>query len=686
MRYTLQTHHTTQKIDYAQELNTDQFAAVTAAPGPALVIAGAGSGKTRTLIYRVAYLFENGIAPQQILLLTFTNKAAREMLYRVENLLPIDASQIWGGTFHAIGNRLLRRHASEVGLRPDFTILDREDSKSLLTSCLASLGLSVKDKKDKKDKLFPRADAILELFSLAINTQQSLEQLASSNFVHLTEYLPQLTQLQTVFQQRKKSSNVVDYDDLLTLPLALLENHETIRQRYQQQWLYLLVDEYQDTNLVQARLIDLLAAQHKNLMVVGDDAQSIYSWRGANFANILDFPKKYPEATTYRIETNYRSTPEILAVANASISHNVKQHPKHLHSNKPASAKPALVPLTDATQQARFIAQRIQELHDEGIALNEIAILYRAHSHAIELQLELSRRNIPFLITSGIQFFEQAHIKDLCAILKIAINPNDEVAFKRTAQLLPGIGDRGAEKLWSQLQGKTVWDGISPTSAKSLTSWQKLSQLIDQLRAMSADPAANPDNATFIQLILEKFYENYLKLTFDNAEQRLDDLRQLQEFSQQFETLSDFLSQITLLTNVDTPQGRLEENKENQLQDTLKLSTIHQAKGLEWKIVFLIMLCDGALPMARCLHDPDQLEEERRLFYVAVTRARDALYLTYPLMRLQRNPITGDLFQTRSRFLNEIPEKLLEEWKVETPATSFSQTNPGNLRGSANWL
>lgn len=684
MRYTLQPHHASVKINYAQELNSDQLTAVTAAPGPALVIAGAGSGKTRTLIYRVAYLFENGISPQQILLLTFTNKAAREMLYRVENLLPIDASQIWGGTFHAIGNRLLRRHAAEVGLRPDFTILDREDAKDLLSACLASLGLGSKDKKEKKDKLFPRADAILEFFSLAVNTQQNLEQLAHSGFGHLIEYLPSLTQLQSTFQQRKKSSNVVDYDDLLTLPLELLQNHETILQRYQQQWLYLLVDEYQDTNMVQARLIDLLAAQHKNLMVVGDDAQSIYSWRGANFANILDFPKKYPEATIYRIEANYRSTPEILAVANASIAHNVKQHPKHLHSNKPASAKPALVPLTDATQQARFIAQRVQELHDEGVSLNEIAILYRAHSHAIELQLELTRCNIPFVITSGIQFFEQVHIKDLCAILKTAINPNDEVAFKRTVKLLPGIGDRGADKLWQQLQGKTSWDGITPSSSKSLTYWLKLVELIDQLRLQASDPATASDTGSFLELILEKFYENYLKLTFDNAEQRLDDLRQLQEFSQQFETPSDFLSQITLLTNVDTPQGRPEEN---QPQDALKLSTIHQAKGLEWKVVFLIMLCDGALPMARCLHDPDQLEEERRLFYVAVTRACDALYLTYPLMRLNRNPITGDLFQSRSRFLNEIPNELLEEWKVEAPTTiSFPQTNPGTLRGSANWL
>ena len=395
MRYILNPQPVSFTIDYSKELNPDQLAAVTAEPGPALVIAGAGSGKTRTLTYRVAYLVENGIAPEQILLLTFTNKAAKEMLYRVENLLPFDLSQLWGGTFHAIGNRLLHRHASTVGLKADFTILDREDAKDLISACFSSLGLDVKD---KKDKLFPKPDAILELFSFAANTQQTLEHLTSTSFSHLAEYLDLLVQLQKTFCQRKKRANVADYDDLLTLTLELLENHEEIRERYQQQWLYILVDEYQDTNTLQARIIDILAAKHRNLMVVGDDAQSIYSWRGANFMNILSFSEKYPEAKTYRIEMNYRSTPQILEVANASIAHNIKQHPKHLRAVKAASSKPAIVPLSDATQQARFIAQRILELHESGTPLNEIAILYRAHSHAIELQLELTRRNIPFLI------------------------------------------------------------------------------------------------------------------------------------------------------------------------------------------------------------------------------------------------------------------------------------------------
>lgn len=679
MQYVLHSQPASFSINYAQELNPEQLAAVTAPPGPALVIAGAGSGKTRTLTYRVAYLVENGISPNQILLLTFTNKAAKEMLYRVENLLPFNLTQLWGGTFHAIGNRLIRRHAATVGLKPDFTILDREDAKDLLGACLPSIGL------DPKDKLFPKSDAMLELFSFAVNTQQTLDHLTTTNFSHLSEYLSSLKQLQEVYRQRKKNANVADYDDLLTLTLELLENNSEIRERYQQQWLYILVDEYQDTNTLQARIIDILAMQHHNLMVVGDDAQSIYSWRGANFANILSFPEKYPQTKVYPIETNYRSTPQILEVANASISNNIKQHPKHLRAAKETSVKPALVPLADATQQARFIAQRVLELHEEGMPLNEMAILYRAHSHAIELQLELTRRNIPFLITSGIQFFEQAHIKDLCAILKTALNPFDEISFKRIVKLLSGIGDRGAEKLWQQVQNKTSWNGITPSSAKSVASWQKVAQTVEQVRTLAATPETSSSTDKMLQFILEGFYEEYLKLSFDNHAQRLDDLRQLQEFSRQFETPSDFLSQITLLTNVETPNSRFEEN--TSPQDTLKLSTIHQAKGLEWKVVFLIMLCDGALPMARCLNDSEQLEEERRLFYVAVTRAQNELYFTYPLMRFSRNPMTGDLFQVRSRFLNEIPTELLEEWKVEAPTLpTFSSKNPSTLRGSASWL
>lgn len=680
MQYVLHSQPSSFTIDYAQELNPEQLAAVTAPPGPALVIAGAGSGKTRTLTYRVAYLVENGIAPNQILLLTFTNKASKEMLYRVENLLPFNLTQLWGGTFHAIGNRLIRRHAANVGLKPDFTIIDRQDAKDLLGACLPSLGI------DPKDKLFPKTDAVLELFSFSLNTQQTLNHLIETSFSHFSEYLSSLLQLKDIYRQRKKSANVADYDDLLTLTLELLENNSEIRERYQQQWLYILVDEYQDTNTLQARIIDLLAAQHHNLMVVGDDAQSIYSWRGANFANILSFPEKYPQAQVYRIETNYRSTPQILEVANASIANNTKQHPKHLRASKETSVKPAIVPLADATQQARFIAQRILELHEEGMPLNDIAILYRAHSHAIELQLELTRRNIPFLITSGIQFFEQTHIKDLCAVLKTALNPYDEIAFKRVTKLLPGIGDRSAEKLWQQTQGKTSWNEITPSSAKSLNSWQKLSQTVEQVRTLKNSPETASSTDKMIQFILEGFYEEYLKLSFDNHLQRLDDLRQLQEFARQFETPSDFLSQITLLTNVETPNGRFEDSASPQ--DTIKLSTIHQAKGLEWKVVFLIMLCDGALPMARCLNDPDQLEEERRLFYVAITRAQNELYLTYPLMRFNRNPTTGDLFQLRSRFLNEIPSELLEEWKVSAPTLpSFSPyKDSSTMRGSASWL
>src|SRR5205809_239614 len=352
-QYTLQRapRSTSIHIDYAAELNEQQLAAVTAPPGPLLVIAGAGSGKTRTLTYRVAYLLENGIDPRNILLLTFTNKAAREMLDRVANFLPL---------------------------------LER-----------------IKDVHDR-------------------------------------------------YEKKKKATNSMDFDDLLQKTLSMFQQHERIAEFYRRQFQFILVDEYQDTNKIQADLVDLLARDHRNVMVVGDDAQSIYSWRGANFQNILEFPKRYPDARVFKIEMNYRSVPEILEVANAAIAANVQQFRKHLSATRESNAtKPALVALNDGAEQAQFVAQRILELRDENVDLNDIAVLYRAHYHALELQLELSRRGIPYQITSGIRFFEQAHIKDVTAFLRLVANPRDEVAFNRMVKLLPGIGNRTAENLWN---------------------------------------------------------------------------------------------------------------------------------------------------------------------------------------------------------------------------------------------
>src|SRR6267142_1280652 len=374
-QYTLQRAPTptTIQIDYAAELNEQQLAAVTASPGPLLVIAGAGSGKTRTLTYRVAYLLENGIDPRNILLLTFTNKAARQMLDRVANVLPIDASGIWGGTFHSVGNRMLRRHGSALGYNSGFTIMDREDQKDLINTVVASAGI------DPKEIRFPKGNVLAEIFSFVVNTETALEELPAEKFPYFLPLLEKITDVHGRYEKKKKAINSVDFDDLLEKTLSMLQKHENIASFYRRQFQFILVDEYQDTNKIQADFIDLLAWEHRNVMVVGDDAQSIYSWRGANFQNILEFPKRYPDAKVFKIETNYRSTPDILAVANAAITANVNQFAKQLAPARKAGSKPVLVKCNDAAQQAVFVAQRMLELRDEGADLNKMAVLYRSH-------------------------------------------------------------------------------------------------------------------------------------------------------------------------------------------------------------------------------------------------------------------------------------------------------------------
>ena len=664
------------RIDFAAELNAQQCAAVTAPPGPALVIAGAGSGKTRTLTYRVAYLVENGVPPSNILLLTFTNKAAREMLDRVANLLPNDISGLWGGTFHSVGNRLLRRNPEAAGFAPGFSIMDREDQQDLLDAVIAKLG------HDPKDKRFPKGEVLADVFSYAINTGRSIEQVLVEKHPHFLELSAEIAEAQKKYEAKKKAANSLDFDDLLEKTLLMLQQNAEIAAHYQRQFQFVLVDEYQDTNRIQADFIDILAKQHGNVMVVGDDAQSIYSWRGANFKNILDFPKRYPAAKVYKIETNYRSVPGILEVANAAISANVNQFRKELTAHREAApVKPALVPLGDSAQQALFIAQRVLDLREEGIELRDIAVLYRAHYHSMEVQMEFTRHGIPFQITSGLRFFEQAHVKDVAAFLKYAVNPRDEVAFKRMARLLPGIGARSAEALWSEVAKKfdeprTDTDRTrtgSPTEsvreipclsvadilrglkvpAKAAKAWQQLAHTLEEIA-----PAGAPHPpAEMIHSVIEAIYDDYAKAEFPNYEARREDLNTLANFAKQYTSAGDFLDQLALLTNLDHEATANEDETE-----MVTLSSVHQAKGLEWKAVFVIWMTDGMFPSSRSLESEDAIEEERRLFYVAVTRAKDELYLTYPHMRL--NAGYGEMMQRPSRFLAEVPKALLEEWQI----------------------
>jgi DNA helicase-2/ATP-dependent DNA helicase PcrA len=693
------------QIDYARELNEQQYAAVTAPPGPSLVIAGAGSGKTRTLTYRVAYLLEQGVPAERVLLLTFTNKAAKEMMRRVADLLGQELASLWGGTFHAIGNRILRQHANWLGYQRDFTIMDREDAKHLITTCVAESEVDVKATR------FPKAEVLGDIFSLAVNTHKTIPELLQQQYDYFEHLAPQIADMQRRYAARKRATNGMDFDDLLALWLKLMQEDEDVRELYQRRFQFILVDEYQDTNKLQSDLIDLLAARHQNVMVVGDDAQSIYAWRGANYQNILKFPERYPAARIYKIETNYRSTPEILSVANAAIRANVDQFAKQLAPARKAGPKPVTVVCNDASEQAAFVAQRVLELRDEGVDINKMAVLYRSHFHALELQLELTKRNIPFSITSGIRFFEQAHIKDVTSYLKLVTNPRDELSFKRLAQLLPGIGGKGADKLWRVFaEGSPKGEDRRPKSEpndvqspaapeeslatqhatpvirtstaeggrntepfpalslatrlqacagvvprKAAVAWAQFVATLAQLEAKDIR-----DNASkMIGLVIEAGYEEYLEESYTNYRSRLEDLEQLAVFARQFPTVEDFLTQLALLTNLeaeDEQPGRTDDER-------LRLSTIHQAKGLEFDVVFVIMLCDGLFPSERSLETDEGEEEERRLMYVAITRARNELYLSYPLMRAGYGG-HGDMMQQPSRFLEEIPAELVEEWNL----------------------
>ncbi len=649
-------------LDYAAELNEQQYAAVTAPPGPSLVIAGAGSGKTRTLTYRVAYLLEQGIPPERILLLTFTNKAAGEMMHRVSNLLGQELRALWGGTFHSIGARILRSHPQNIGYARDFTILDRDDAGDLIKLCLAQHNV------DAKDPHCPKADVLAEIFSMAGSTCQEIPALLQSRYQDFEDKADLVQLLHQTYIARKKSANSMDFDDLLVLWLALFRENPDIAEFYQRRFQFILVDEYQDTNRLQSDLVDLLASRHGNVMVVGDDAQSIYAWRGANFANIMDFPRRYSRATVYKIETNYRSTPEILAVANAAIAANTRQFAKLLAPARKSGLKPALVACTDAGQQAAFVAQRVSELVEEGANPGNMAVLYRSHFHALELQLELTRRQIPFAITSGIRFFEQAHIKDVTAYLKLAINPRDEISFKRLALILPGVGAKSADKLWQrfdathraapgpQALAKSLQACALSVPKKSTVAWAQFTATMAQLDA----PASRKSASQMLRLVMDAGYKDYLRENHDRFERRLDDIQQLSEFAFDFGSVEEFLTQLALLTNVEAESNR----KADDGMDKLLLSTIHQAKGLEFNHVFVIMLCEGLFPSKHSTEDVEGEEEERRLFYVAVTRAKDELYLCHPLIRGGFGSPDSHGFQSPSRFLSEIPGSLINEWRL----------------------
>ena len=675
---------------YKSELNAEQFRVATAKPQASLVVAGAGTGKTRTITYRVAYLIEQGVSPQRILLATFTNRAAREMLKRVESLTGSqNVHKIWGGTFHRIGNLILRRHAESIGFSNNFSILDSEDSKDFISTCVDECLI------DTKSKRFPKSEVLQDIISYATNRDTPVEEVIVTKYPYFEPLTAQIKLVDSFYHGRKKERNVMDYDDLLLNWKRLLLEKPAIAELYAEQFQHILVDEYQDTNKLQAEIIDLLAVKHRNVMVVGDDAQAIFGWRGAEFKNIFEFQKRYPEANLYKLETNYRSTPEILGLANVSIAANRRQFPKVLQAvRKSKDFKPALIPCADVDQQSSFIASRILDLRDEGVNLEDIAVMYRSHYHCLELQLELTRRGIPYSVRSGTRFFEQAHIKDVTSFLKLIVNPRDELAWKRVLLLIEGIGKVTANKIWEKLasvqspielirseaETRPLGSVSAALETRSLTvafppklkrgdAWRNFANLLISLT--NDDTKDNP--AKQIELILTSFYEEHLQSSFENAEARLEDLRQLALYATRYETTEAFLSDLALIAteNFNTPIAGEDVIEGGEDDELLTLTSVHQAKGLEWKIVFIVWAADGRFPSPRALKDFDGEEEERRLWYVALTRAKDQLYLTYPMLTVDYSRQT--VLLKPSRFITECPADLYEIWSLEEETPNFDE-------------
>ena len=650
-------------INFEEGLNEEQLEIVNNLKGPMLVIAGAGSGKTRVIIYSVAKLLLSGIKPSEIMLVTFTNKAANEMIKRVETLLGKRPKGIWAGTFHSIANRFIRKYAKTLGLKPNYTIMDETDAKTLM-----KLSIERANVKEIEER-FPTSGMTKSILSYSINCNKTIREviLWKYNQFDSDRVINKLNDVLKIYEKKKAEDNLVDFDDLLIYWNKLLDDR-SIAQLIAKRIKYVLVDEYQDTNYIQDEIIHKIVIQNpeQNVMAVGDDAQSIYAFRGANFQNILNFEKKYKRCKRYTITYNYRSVPEILDLANNSIEHNKKQFKKEMQATRPNGLKPYHLNLGDDDDQARFISNNILKLRDEDFELQEMAVLYRAGHHSVKIELELQAKNIPYEVRSGVSFFEKAHIKDILMHLRIIENPHDEIAWSRIFTIVQGLGKTSASKILSViLQSKNPLETILENGFFKLRMKDTRIPSIGKKNIVSHIKIINnhkpQDNPSEVIREIVKLIIDYIKTKYPDWEDRMEDLHQLSVYAQKYPTIRKFIDTLSLnLSNIGSKTVR--SGVQDEEESPLILSTIHRAKGLEWRVVFIPMLCEDSFPSSRVKNDPESFEEERRVFYVAVTRAKDQLYLITPSSIQQ---FGGHQITRPSPFVSELNPKVYRKSSVQ---------------------
>jgi DNA helicase II / ATP-dependent DNA helicase PcrA len=663
---------THQLIDYPALLNPAQYQAVTSIDGPALVIAGAGSGKTRTLVYRLAYLVEQGIPPESILLLTFTRKAATEMLSRASELLDGRCRLVAGGTFHSTGNLILRRYGDRIGYPNGFQIMDQGDSQDALGLLVGRLGLRGSGQR------FPKKGTIHAIFSKIVNRSLDLETVLEDDYNQFLEYAEPLAQLHAAYGQYKREQRLMDYDDLLFHWWRLLEEHPGVCRHLADGYQYIMVDEYQDTNKLQAEIVRLLAGERSNVMVVGDDSQSIYSFRGANFRNIMDFPQLFQNTRIIKLEQNYRSTQPILDFTNQLITQAQEHYTKCLFSERVSPTLPAAVATRTDKDQSLLVVNTIRELMARGLDLGEMAVLFRASFHSFDLEVELARAGIPYAKYGGLRFAESAHLKDVVAHLRVVVNPADSVSWHRLLTLVDGIGPRTADRIIQAVgqhpdPGTGLRQYLAASKKGALSSGLKpLAELFEQI--------LQPDRSvTEMVEAVRGYYEPIAIRQFDDHPKRIKDLEFLQRWADQYDQLAAMLTDLTL-----EPPEFHSLSGERDKAGVLTLSTIHSAKGLEWRAVLIISAAEGRFPSAYAAFRDDDLEEELRLFYVAATRAKDYLMVAYAMS--YGNSWSGDSAGGPSPFLHGISTKHLkrfsaEDFQLERMDSDIDGPKPGTRSG-----